>query len=74
MCSEPSSVGAKFYADVLWHRPETSKRGYNPAMEHIEVDTGSAADERFNAWCEGRTGFPFIDARYATASRNWMDA
>jgi deoxyribodipyrimidine photo-lyase len=52
----------EFYADVLWHRPETSKRAYNPAMEDIEVDTGPEADELFSAWCEGRTGFPFIDA------------
>jgi deoxyribodipyrimidine photo-lyase len=52
----------EFYADVLWHRPETAKHAYNPAMEHIEVDTGPDADERFKAWCDGRTGFPFIDA------------
>jgi deoxyribodipyrimidine photo-lyase len=52
----------EFYADVLWHRPETAKHAYNPAMEHIEVDSGPDADERFKAWCNGRTGFPFIDA------------
>jgi deoxyribodipyrimidine photo-lyase len=52
----------EFYADVLYHRPETAKHAYNPAMESIEVDTGPQADERFAAWCEGRTGFPFIDA------------
>jgi deoxyribodipyrimidine photo-lyase len=52
----------EFYADVLNHRPETAKRAYYPAMESIEVDRGPQADERFVAWCEGRTGFPFIDA------------
>jgi deoxyribodipyrimidine photo-lyase len=52
----------EFYADVLHHRPETAKHAYNPAMESIEVDTGPQADERFIAWCEGQTGFPFIDA------------
>jgi deoxyribodipyrimidine photo-lyase len=52
----------EFYADVLWHRPETAKHAYNPAMEHIEVDSGPEADARFEAWCQGRTGFPFIDA------------
>ena len=52
----------EFYADVLWHRPETARQCYLPAMESIRVDTGALADERFAAWCEGRTGFPFIDA------------
>ena len=51
-----------FYADVLWHRPETAHQPFNPAMEAMEVDTGALADERFDAWCHGRTGYPFVDA------------
>lgn len=52
----------EFYADVLWHRPETTRQAFIPKMEAIEVDTGPRAEERFRAWCHGDTGYPFIDA------------
>jgi deoxyribodipyrimidine photo-lyase len=51
----------EFYADVLWHRPETRWTNYVANLD-IETDAGPSADERFDAWCQGRTGFPFIDA------------
>ena len=51
----------EFYADVLHHRPETARRAFNPAMAAMEVDGRGTAD-RFEAWCEGRTGFPIVDA------------
>jgi deoxyribodipyrimidine photo-lyase len=28
----------------------------------MQYDTGKEADEKFLAWCEGRTGYPFVDA------------
>ena len=49
-----------FYADVLWHRPESAREDLNPSG--IEHDTGAAADRRFDAWASGRTGYPFVDA------------
>lgn len=51
-----------FYADVLWHRPETHKQSFNPQMAGLRYDTDREADERFAAWAEGRTGFPIVDA------------
>jgi deoxyribodipyrimidine photo-lyase len=51
----------EFYADVLWHRPESRWNNYVSNMD-IDTDSGPTADERFDAWCQGRTGFPFIDA------------
>lgn len=52
----------EFYAEVLWRRPETAWRNYAPAMDAMRTDRGPLADERFEAWTQGRTGFPFIDA------------
>ena len=52
----------EFYADVLWHRPETARRALVTMMEGIRVDEGPLGDERFDAWRLGRTGYPFIDA------------
>jgi deoxyribodipyrimidine photo-lyase len=51
-----------FYADVLWHRPETAHRAFDGRMAAMAYDTGPEADERFAAWAEGRTGYPIVDA------------
>ena len=51
-----------FYADVLYAWPESAWQAFNPALADIPVDTGQLADERFAAWCAGRTGFPIVDA------------
>ncbi|MCV2489611.1 DNA photolyase family protein [Geodermatophilus sp. YIM 151500] len=52
----------EFYADVLWHRPETARETYDPRMARLEYDTGKDADTHFAAWAEGRTGYPIVDA------------
>ena len=52
----------EFYADVLWHVPESARRSLQPAMADMRVDTGPEADERFDAWAHGRTGYPLVDA------------
>lgn len=52
----------EFYADVLHHRPDAARRAYRTEWRKFEVDHGKGADERFEAWCEGRTGYPIVDA------------
>jgi deoxyribodipyrimidine photo-lyase len=52
----------EFYADVLWHRPETAHRAFDERMATMAYDSGPEADERFAAWAEGRTGYPIVDA------------
>jgi deoxyribodipyrimidine photo-lyase len=49
----------EFYADVLWHRPESARNYLRPEMARMVHDV---PDERFDAWREGRTGYPFVDA------------
>ncbi|HET9689746.1 MAG TPA: deoxyribodipyrimidine photo-lyase [Acidimicrobiales bacterium] len=51
-----------FYADVLWHRPDSARRAFNPAMATMQLDTGPTAEARLAAWREGRTGYPIVDA------------
>ncbi len=48
-----------FYADVLWHRPETARENYNPKFDAMRHDTHP---EHFEAWCRGETGYPIVDA------------
>jgi deoxyribodipyrimidine photo-lyase len=53
----------EFYADVLWHRPESARTSLDRRFDtHLEYATGSEADAAFDTWCAGRTGFPFVDA------------
>lgn len=52
----------EFYADVLWHRPESARRPLQAFGAHLRWDTGEWARDRFRAWATGRTGFPLVDA------------
>ncbi len=63
----------EFYAEVLFQRPETARSSYAPKMANMEVDDGSLADERFDAWCRGMTGFPMVDAGMRQlVAEGWM--
>jgi deoxyribodipyrimidine photo-lyase len=52
----------EFYADVLWHRPDSSREAFDPRMRAMAYDSGPDADARFAAWSAGRTGYPIVDA------------
>ncbi len=51
-----------FYASVLQQWPASAWRNWNPAFDVIDVDTGPAAQAAFEAWKQGRTGYPIVDA------------
>jgi deoxyribodipyrimidine photo-lyase len=52
----------EFYADVLFHHPSSASRALQGHMSHMAIDDGPETDAGFSAWCEGRTGFPIVDA------------
>jgi deoxyribodipyrimidine photo-lyase len=63
----------EFYADVLWEHPESARRSLQPQLAGIRVDSGPVADQRFAAWCQGRTGYPIVDAGMRQLqSEGWM--
>ncbi|RBY93823.1 deoxyribodipyrimidine photo-lyase [Blastococcus sp. TBT05-19] len=51
-----------FYADVLWHRPESAREYLRPELQAMGYDSGPDADALVAAWQAGRTGFPIVDA------------
>ncbi|MTD16963.1 deoxyribodipyrimidine photo-lyase [Nakamurella sp. YIM 132087] len=51
-----------FYADILFHKPESLTKSVDPAVDRMRWDTGKGAEEHLEAWKAGRTGFPYIDA------------
>ena len=63
----------EFYADVLHREPQSARTWLDPRYARMEHDHGPAADERFEAWCQGRTGYPFVDAGMRQlGAEGWM--
>jgi deoxyribodipyrimidine photo-lyase len=51
-------IWREFYMQILWHHPHP-ERAFKPAYDGIEWRSD---EEGFQAWCEGRTGYPLVDA------------
>ena len=49
----------EFYADILFNNPHTETEYYAPQFSKMRYDEPG---EKFKAWCEGKTGYPFVDA------------
>lgn len=47
-----------FYHMILWHFP-TVEEAFKPAYDRIEWINN---ENEFEAWCEGKTGYPIVDA------------
>lgn len=60
-----------FYAQILANfphvadAPDGQSRSFKPEYDAIKWAHGKAADALFKAWCEGRTGYPLVDAAMA---------
>jgi deoxyribodipyrimidine photo-lyase len=54
-----------FYQMLLHHFPETIDHAFQRKLESVvwdDPETDPVARERFEAWKDGRTGYPFVDA------------
>lgn len=48
-----------FYMMILWHFPHIADRSFKPAYDNIKWRNN---EQEFKAWCEGKTGYPIVDA------------
>ena len=48
-----------FYFQILHHRPHVVDGAFRPEYDRIKWDNDL---QWFEAWCEGRTGFPIVDS------------
>ncbi|MFJ2991989.1 cryptochrome/photolyase family protein [Pandoraea sp. NPDC087047] len=55
-------IWREFYFMILHHHPEVVGNAFKPAYDAIEWASGQAAEANFQAWCDGRTGYPLVDA------------
>ncbi len=61
-----------FFAHVLLHHPQNARSEHQP--RYRGTIRWSRAQRRFEAWCEGRTGYPMVDAGMRQLRREgWMD-
>jgi deoxyribodipyrimidine photo-lyase len=51
-----------FYHQILANFPHAAEKAFKPEYDAIEWERGKHAEARFAAWCEGRTGYPLVDA------------
>ena len=48
-----------FYHAILWHNPRVTRRCFKAGCDALRWDDSPAL---FQAWCDGRTGYPLVDA------------
>jgi deoxyribodipyrimidine photo-lyase len=49
-----------FYAQILYHNPKIADgEAYKPALNQLSFPNNT---NHFQAWCDGQTGFPLVDA------------
>jgi deoxyribodipyrimidine photo-lyase len=54
-----------FYAQILANFPHVAQGSFKPEYDAITWESGPQAEAWFEAWCEGRTGYPLVDAAMA---------
>lgn len=59
-----------FYFMILDRFPHVVERAFKPEYDAIDWLRGDHADALFAAWCQGRTGYPLIDAAMRQLDRN----
>ena len=52
-------VWREFFMQILWHFPETKDKCFKSKYEKIQWRNNM---DEYNAWCEGKTGYPIVDA------------
>ncbi|MEZ4803455.1 MAG: deoxyribodipyrimidine photo-lyase [Gelidibacter sp.] len=52
-------IWREFFMQILWHYPKTVTESFKPKYDHIKWRNNKT---EFNAWCEGKTGYPLVDA------------
>ena len=52
-------IWREFFQMILHHFPHTVEKSFKPAYDRVEWLNN---EKQFRAWCEGKTGFPIVDA------------
>ncbi|NDD81717.1 MAG: deoxyribodipyrimidine photo-lyase [Verrucomicrobia bacterium] len=59
-----------FYKQILWEFPHVAEGSFRREYDQVEWENRK---DLFQAWCEGRTGFPIVDAAMRQLNQTgWM--
>ena len=63
-------IWREFYQDILGNNPEVVTTTYNPDYREM---VWPGEEDHFQAWCEGKTGYPIVDAAMRCLNETgWM--
>jgi deoxyribodipyrimidine photo-lyase len=63
-------IWREFYHAVLYHFPQVRSQSFRPNLRHIAWQND---ESQFDCWCQGRTGYPIVDAAMRQlAEMGWM--
>ncbi len=62
-------IWREFYMMILARHPRVVTENFKPAFDALAWDEGEDADALFSAWCDGRTGYPLVDAAMLQLNR-----
>jgi len=52
-------IWREFFMQILWHFPHTKSSSFKSKYDAVQWNNNEAD---FKKWCEGKTGYPFVDA------------
>jgi deoxyribodipyrimidine photo-lyase len=52
-------IWREFFMQILWHFPHTNNKSFKEKYDRIEWNNN---EDDFKNWCEGKTGYPMVDA------------
>lgn len=52
-------IWREFFMQILWHFPHTNTKSFRAKYDSIVWNNNEI---EFQKWCEGKTGYPFVDA------------
>lgn len=52
-------IWREFFMQIIWHFPHTISKSFKSKYDEIEWENN---EENFKKWCEGKTGYPLVDA------------
>jgi deoxyribodipyrimidine photo-lyase len=52
-------IWRNFFCQILWFYPHVATRAFKPSYDNIIWENNQ---DHFEAWCKGKTGYPFVDA------------
>ncbi|POZ63681.1 cryptochrome/photolyase family protein [Chromobacterium alticapitis] len=67
MCWLNELIWRDFYQQVLWHRPDVVEHAFKPEYDALPFPNHA---EWFDAWRNGQTGYPLVDAAMRQLNRS----